>query len=169
MWGLSYEKSFINVFGSNGAFLLVGCGGDSASGDKPDVSAVATAETEVSETSDAVVEETAEPEIVPETAEPEPVPEEPSESGDGLRPEFKEAMDSYEAFFDEYIAFMERYSASDGSDLSILADYATYMSRYAEMMEDFEAWENEEMNAAETAYYIEVQTRINQKLMDAAV
>ena len=162
-------KKVLSMFlGVMVAFLLVGCGGDSASGDKSDVSAVETAETEVSETP-AAVEDTAEPEIVPETATPEPVPEEASESGDGLRPEFKEAMDSYEAFFDEYIAFMEKYSASDGSDLSILADYATYMSRYAEAMEAFEAWESEEMNVAETAYYIEVQTRINQKLMDAAV
>lgn len=87
---------------------------------------------------------------------------------DGMRPEFREAMDSYEAFFDEYIAFMDKYAESDGSDLSLLADYASYMSRYADMMTDFEAWNNEDMNAAEAAYYLEVQTRINQKLLEIA-
>ncbi len=89
-------------------------------------------------------------------------------AADGLRPEFKEAMDSYEAFFDEYVAFMEKYAASDGSDLSLLADYASYMSTYADMMADLEAWDSEEMSPAETAYYIEVQARISQKLLSIA-
>ncbi len=89
-------------------------------------------------------------------------------AADGPRPEFKEAMDSYEAFFDEYVAFMEKYAASDGSDLSLLADYASYMSTYADMMADLEAWDSEEMSPAETAYYIEVQARISQKLLSIA-
>ena len=32
----------------------------------------------------------------------------------------------------------------------------------------FEKWENEEMNAAETAYYIDVQARVSKKLLEAA-
>lgn len=91
-----------------------------------------------------------------------------SELVDGMRPEFKEAMDSYETFIDEYIAFMEKYAASDGSDLSLLTDYTSYMSKYADMMADFEQWENEEMNTEETAYYIEVQSRVSQKLLQVA-
>lgn len=35
-------------------------------------------------------------------------------------------------------------------------------------MEDFEAWDDSEMNPAETAYYIEVQNRINQKLLEVS-
>ena len=85
-----------------------------------------------------------------------------------MRPEFKEAMDSYEAFFDEYVAFMEKYAASDGNDLSLLSDYASYMSKYADMMADLEAWDSADMNTAETAYYIEVQSRISQKLLEVA-
>lgn len=87
---------------------------------------------------------------------------------DGMRPEFKEAMDTYEAFFDEYIAFMKKYAESDGTDLELLSDYADYMSKYAETMEAFEEWENKDLNTAETAYYIEVQTRISQKLLQVA-
>lgn len=87
---------------------------------------------------------------------------------DGMRPEFKEAMDSYEAYFDEYVAFMEKYAASDGSDLTLLTDYADYMSKYADMMADLEAWDSADMNTAETAYYIEVQSRISQKLLEVA-
>ena len=66
-------------------------------------------------------------------------------------------MDSYEEFFDEYCNFMKKYSSSDGSDLTLLVDYATYTGKYTKMMKDFEAWEDEEMNDAETAYYIKVQ------------
>lgn len=102
------------------------------------------------------------------TSDPSTSTEETSELVDGMRPEFKEAMDSYEAFFDEYVAFMKKYAASDGSDLTLLTDYADYMSKYADMMADFEAWDSEDMNTAETAYYIEVQSRISQKLLEVA-
>lgn len=87
---------------------------------------------------------------------------------DGMRPDFKKAMDSYEDFFDEYVAFMKKYAASDGSDLTLLTDYVAYMSKYADMMADLEAWDSTDMNTAETAYYIEVQSRINQKLLEVA-
>lgn len=87
---------------------------------------------------------------------------------DGMRPEFKEAMDSYEEFMEEYVVFMKKYANSDGTDVSILSDYATYMSKYAKFVEDFEKWEDEEMNTAETAYYIQVQSRVSQKLLEIA-
>lgn len=87
---------------------------------------------------------------------------------DEIRPEFKDAMDSYEEFMNEYIEFMKKYADSNGNDLTLLSDYATYMSKYAEFVEDFEKWENEEMTAAETAYYIQVQTRVNEKLLEIA-
>lgn len=98
------------------------------------------------------------------TATPQPT-EQPASSSDELRPEFKQAMDSYEQFFDEYISFMERYKASDGTDLGLLADYASYMQKYSEMMEAMDAWDEQEMNQAELAYYIEVTSRISQKLL----
>lgn len=107
-------------------------------------------------------------EDTPSASESAPSAEGSTELVDGMRPEFKEAMDSYEEFFDEYIAFMNKYAESEGSDLTLLADYASYMSKYADMMADFEAWDNEDMNAAEAAYYLEVQTRINQKLLEIA-
>ena len=87
-------------------------------------------------------------------------------SSDGMRPEFKQAMDSYEEFMNEYCEFMKKYAESDGSDAGLLADYAKYMSKYADVVEDFEAWNDGEMNKAETAYYLDVQTRINKKLLE---
>ena len=84
-----------------------------------------------------------------------------------LDPDFKAAMDSYEEFFDEYIVFMNKYK-DNPTDMGLLKDYATYMEKYTKAMEDFEKWENEDLNAAETAYYLEVQTRVSKKLMEAA-
>lgn len=41
---------------------------------------------------------------------------------DGMRPEFKEAMDAYEAFFDDYCDFMKKFNESP-DDLSLLGEY----------------------------------------------
>ena len=86
---------------------------------------------------------------------------------DEIDPDFKAAVDSYEAFFDEYVAIMKKYKENP-TDLSILTDYATYMGQYADMMQKFEAWENEDLNKAELAYYIDVQARITKKLLEVA-
>ena len=48
-----------------------------------------------------------------------------------------------------------------------LAEYTEFMGKYTDTMTKFEAIEDSDMNDAETAYYIEVQTRINQKLLGA--
>lgn len=85
---------------------------------------------------------------------------------DGIRPEFQQAMDSYEAFFDEYCDFMRRYSESDGTDLAMLADYAKIMEQYAQVTSDFSNWNSDELTTAELSLYLEVQTRVNEKLLD---
>lgn len=85
-----------------------------------------------------------------------------------IDPDFKAAMDSYEEFIDEYVEFMKKYKESDGKDVSLLSDYADYMRKYTEFAEDFEKWENEELTTAETAYYIEVQARVSQKLLEVS-
>ena len=86
----------------------------------------------------------------------------------GLSKEFKEAMDSYEAFVDEYIAFMKKYSDSNGTDMSLIADYTKYMTKLDDATKKFEKWNDNNMNAEESAYYIQVQTRVNKKLLEAA-
>ena len=103
--------------------------------------------------------------VGPDDTEKEP--ENDNTDNDGLDPDFKAAMDSYEKFMDEYVAFMKKYK-SNPSDLALLADYADYVSKYAGFVENFEKWENKEMNAAETAYYIDVQARISKKLLEVA-
>lgn len=125
-------------------------------------------ETENKVSSEPEQEETAEKtaeQLAEETAEQ---PGDDAESADGMRTEFKEAMDSYESFMNEYCDFMKKYAESDGTEIGLLADYTKYMSKYADAMEAFEAWDSEEMNMAETAYYLEVQTRISKKLLEVA-
>lgn len=86
---------------------------------------------------------------------------------DEIRPEFKAAMDSYEAFCDEYCDFMKKY-AENPADLAMLAKYADMMTKYSEMNKNFEAWDESEMSEAELKYYLEVLSRVTQKLADAA-
>lgn len=88
-------------------------------------------------------------------------------SNNELSKDFKEAMDSYEKFMDEYVSFMKKYKENP-TDISLLSDYATYISKYTDFVVDFEKWENQEKNAAETAYYIDVQARVSKKLLEVA-
>lgn len=85
-----------------------------------------------------------------------------------IRPEFKEMMDSYEAFFDEYIEFMEKYSQSDGTDMTLMMNYLDYMTKYTEYMDKMNALDESEMTDAEALYYAEVILRVNQKLLSVA-
>ena len=85
------------------------------------------------------------------------------ESTDDLDPEFKEMMDSYEAFFDEYIAFMEKYKENP-TDMSLLSELSDMLTKEAEMLKEMEGLDQSEMSSAELAYYLEVTGRIYEKL-----
>lgn len=109
-----------------------------------------------------------------ETEKPStPIPSEPDtpetgeKSEDQIRPEFKEAMDSYEAFFDEYVDFMKKYQES-GSPISMLVDYTNYLTKYTDMMGKMNKLGEDDLTTAELAYYIEVTGRITQKLLEVA-
>ena len=88
-------------------------------------------------------------------------------SDDKLDADFKAAMDSYEKFIDEYVAIVKKYKANP-TDFTILASYSDYMSKYATFVADFEKWDNEDLNTAELAYYIDVQSRVSKKLLEVA-
>ena len=87
------------------------------------------------------------------------------EKQEGIRPEFKEAMDSYEDFFDEYVTFMNKYSKSEDT-ISMMSDYLNYMTKYSETMSQIEKLDESEMSDEEVVYYTKVMSRINQKIMD---
>lgn len=84
---------------------------------------------------------------------------------DGMRPEFKEAMDSYETFYNEYCDIIIKYTENP-TDMKLLADYTDILTKTTEMTEKFDAWENSEMNSAELKYYLDVNNRITKKLLE---
>lgn len=151
--------------------MLTACGGTPAETGTSDPTAASRFESGVSsETSVAAASQR--PTEPPESSLPDaPAPTAGAESAaalsdDGIRPEFQQAMDGYEDFFDEYCDFMQRYSASDGTDLSMLADYADIMEQYAQVTSDFANWNSEDLTTAELSLYLDVQTRVNQKLLE---
>ena len=92
-----------------------------------------------------------------------------NESGlsEDVTPEFKAAMDSYEAFFDEYISFMNKYKES-GYDASMLTDYTNYMNSYTETMKKISEIDTDSLSTADMLYYSEVNFRISSKLSEVS-
>lgn len=86
-------------------------------------------------------------------------------SADGVNPEFKESMDAYEKFMNEYCDFMESYNADDPT---MLVKYTKYMADYTDTMEKLDAIDETQLSAADDAYYIEVMGRINTRLAKVA-
>ena len=82
-----------------------------------------------------------------------------------IRKDVKEAIDAYEKFIDEYIAFMKKYEQSDNS-LSLMKDYLSYVKKLAEMEEKMNALD-EDLNDAENRYFIEVMNRCNLKMLES--
>ena len=105
------------------------------------------------------------------TPKPTPVPtatpvQAPAETE--IRPEVKAFLDSYEACMDEYVAFMEKYVNADTDDmLSMMGDYYSILSRYTEFSDAIDQLDESELTNAELAYYLEVTTRVEQKLLRA--
>ena len=93
--------------------------------------------------------------------------EETPKTVNGMRPEFKKAMDDYEAFYDEYCKFMKKYSENP-SDLSLFSQYAEILTKMEKMDASFEKWDDGTMNDAELKYYLEVNGRVLQKLSSIA-
>lgn len=115
---------------------------------------VQTKET-IQETTEATEESTQETNDAPTTGTPK----------SGLRPEFKEAMDSYEAFYDEYCEFFQKYNKNP-SDLTLLVKYGELLVNAEEMDKAFEEWDEDDLNKDELKYYLDVNNRVMQKMLD---
>ena len=111
----------------------------------------------------------AEPAPAPAQPEPAPAPEpepEPQKvSDDAIRPEVKDAIDSYEKYIDDYCEFMSR---SDYGDMKWLSDYAKWVSELSDMQKKFDAIQDKDLTTAENNYYLEVLMRCNNKLTQTA-
>ncbi|MBQ1468760.1 MAG: hypothetical protein IIZ27_09820 [Solobacterium sp.] len=98
------------------------------------------------------------------TPEPTPTPE---VKASGIRPEFKEMMDSYEAFIDEYIEFMETYESSQ-NQTGLMLQYMNYMGKLLEFQEKIDEVDESELTDEEAMYYAQVSLRCSEKLIKAS-
>lgn len=84
-----------------------------------------------------------------------------------IRPEVKEAIDSYEAFIDEYCDFMKKMSQTDNV-ITMMTEYLEYMQKLSDMGEKFDKIQEGDLTNAEIIYYTEVMLRCTQKIASAA-
>ena len=90
-----------------------------------------------------------------------------SSDSSAVDPDLKAWLDAYEAFMDSYVDFMLEYeNASDDEALSMLADYTEMLTEYAAFAAELEEYDEDEMSAADLAYYLEVTTRIETRLLE---
>lgn len=79
--------------------------------------------------------------------------------------DFKQMMDAYEEFFNEYIDFIKAYS-EDPTSAELLARYGDMMSQYSDAMEGISEIDQDSLTGADLDYYLEVYGRITQKLSE---
>ena len=86
-----------------------------------------------------------------------------------IRPEVKEFLDAYEACMDEYVDFMNKYMNADPTSMvSMMGDYYSILARYTEFADKIDAFDESELTNEELAYYLEVTSRVSQKLLRVA-
>ena len=78
-------------------------------------------------------------------------------------------MDAYEAFYDEYIAFMKKYTSGEGDMMSMLTDYTTMLGKLSDWSQKIDAIDEETLSPADDAYFLLVTLRVEQKLLGAAM
>lgn len=88
------------------------------------------------------------------------------ETVDGVDPELKAFLDSYEEFMNEYVDFMKKYMENPGNAVSMLSDYTAIMVKYEEFAEAIDEYDSDEMSVADAKYYLEVVNRCNQKMLE---
>ena len=94
---------------------------------------------------------------------------EETEEIEEVDPEFKAALDQYEAFINGYCDFLEAYLKADtDTQLSMMEDYAVWMSQYTEVMDAVRTLDacQDEMTPAQLSYYVEVTARVSQRMIE---
>ena len=124
-------------------------------------------ETPQPEAPEPTLEPTPEPERSEPAAEPEPEST-PAPAAAGIRPEFRKTMEDYEAFYDEYIAFMQKYQNSDNS-LSMMSDYMSLLNRMSEWESSMDKIDESELSDEELMLFNDVNLRVASKLNHAAL
>ena len=105
--------------------------------------------------------------VSPNEKESEPDREtESAQASDGVDPELKAFLDSYEEFMDEYILFMKKYMEDPGNAISMLTEYASIMEKYDDFAKKVDDYNEKDMSTEDAKYYLDVTNRINKKMLD---
>lgn len=148
---------------ADGWYLSLNYKGDSVmtvSISAPYEKAAETEETGETEPAEAEVVET-------ETETAEATETSVSTNDTGIDPDFKAAMDAYESFYEEYCDLLKKYSENP-TDLTLIGKYADMMVKAEGMDEAFEEWDEDDLNAEELKYYLDVNNRVMQMLIDVS-
>ena len=84
---------------------------------------------------------------------------------EGVTPEVKEYLDAYETFMNKYCDFMENY---DATDLSALMEYMELLKDYEDFAKKIDAMDESAMTDEDYKYYIDVNARIQKRLIEAS-
>lgn len=82
----------------------------------------------------------------------------------GVSKELKDFLDSYEAFIDEYVTFASEYEKNPMS-VSVITSSLEMVARSAELEEQIGQIDESKLSPTDYAYYVEVTTRCNQKML----
>ena len=84
----------------------------------------------------------------------------------GVSPDFKAFMDSYESFMNKYCDFMETY---DESDAAALMQYMSLLAEYEKMTSKVDSYNEENLSAEDYKYYVDVMARVQKRLIDTSM
>ncbi len=85
---------------------------------------------------------------------------------DGVDPDLKAFLDSYEEFVDEYVDFMKKYMADPTNVMGMLTEYTDMMTELADFETKLDSYNTNDMSTQDAAYYLEVTTRCTQKMLE---
>lgn len=151
--------------------IFAACGGTGETA-KSEPAPVATSSS-VKETPEATPEETEEPEVTGE--EVNSVVEEAEKAAQeavndvAAGPDFKEVLDGYEKWVDNYCEFMKKYNNADAVQMGeMMEDYIAYASDLAEWSAKIDGYDTENLSDEDVKYYLDVTNRCNKKLLEVA-
>lgn len=109
-----------------------------------------------------------------EEATPTPTPEDspapaptqalPAYQGEeGLRPAFLQAMNEYEDFYVEYIAYFQKINGKT-VNIEDLNYYTDLLTKMESINENFKAWEAQGLSAEEVNYMVELSKKVEKQL-----
>lgn len=87
-------------------------------------------------------------------------------SANGVDPELKKFLDSYEAFVDEYVVFMKKYKNDPTNAMATLTEYTSIMQKYNDFADKVNRYDSKSMSTADAKYYLEVTNRCTQKMLE---